>query len=194
MADMKSLFFEQLKEKCGEEIAGRVTFAVDERKVITLTGRVPVWQQVVDIGHVAGKLPGTKGVINKLDSEDYIRPERDRSAEIAAAREKGLAGEYDVAIIGGGITGCGIARELSKYNQSIVLLEKASDVCEGTSKSNNGMIHSGYDSKPGSLKALLNVKGNAMYTKWAEELGFKLVRVGSFIIVLMETRPGRLNH
>ena len=182
MADMKSLFFEQLKEKCGEEIAGRVTFAVDERKVITLTGRVPVWQQVVDVGHVAGKLPGTKGVINKLDSEDYQKPDRDRSGEIAAAREKGLAGEYDIAIIGGGITGCGIARELAKYNRSIVLLEKESDVCEGTSKSNNGMIHSGYDSKPGSLKARLNVKGNAMYTRWAEELGFKLVRVGSFII------------
>ena len=62
MADMKSLFFEQLKEKCGEEIAGRVTFAVDERKVITLTGRVPVWQQVVDVGHVAGKLRPRQGI------------------------------------------------------------------------------------------------------------------------------------
>ena len=182
MADIKALFFEQVKDKCGEEIAGKVTFAIDDRNVITLTGRVPVWQQVVDIGHVAGKLPGTKGVVNRLDSEDYEKPERDLTAEIAAAREKGLAGEYDIVIIGGGITGCGAARELSKYNKSILVIEKASDICEGTSKSNNGMIHSGYDSKPGSLKAQMNVKGNAMYTRWAEELGFKLVRVGSFII------------
>ncbi|OON95083.1 MAG: FAD/NAD(P)-binding oxidoreductase [Candidatus Epulonipiscioides saccharophilum] len=89
--------------------------------------------------------------------------------------------EVDVLIIGGGVIGCGVARELSKYDINILLVEKASDISEGTTKCNNGMIHSGYDTKPNSLKAKYGVKGNAMYSKWAEELGFHFNRTGSFV-------------
>lgn len=182
MSSERDTFYSQVTEQCGKEIADRISMSIDERHVITLEGLVPVWQQVVDIGHIAGKLPGTKGVVNRITSEDYQAPVIDRTADIEAGRKKGIVAESDIVIIGGGITGCGAARELSKLNKSIIVLEAASDVCEGTSKSNNGMIHSGYDSKPGSLKARFNVKGNAMYTQWAEELDFTLLRLGSFVI------------
>ena len=67
---------------------------------------------------------------------------------------------YDVLIIGAGVTGSAIARELSKKELKIAVLEKCSDVCEGTSKANSGIVHAGFDAKPGSLKAKLNVAGN----------------------------------
>ena len=62
---------------------------------------------------------------------------------------------YDVVIIGAGVTGSAIARELSRYELKVVVLERASDVCEGTSKANSGIAHAGFDAKPGTLKAKL---------------------------------------
>ena len=65
---------------------------------------------------------------------------------------------YDVLIIGGGVTGCAIARELSKYQCKVLLVEKEEDVCSGTSKANSAIVHAGYDAKPGSFKAKLNAR------------------------------------
>ena len=64
---------------------------------------------------------------------------------------------YDVIIIGAGVSGCAIARELAKGKLRIAVLEAKSDVCEGTSKANSGIVHAGYDAVPGTLKAQLNV-------------------------------------
>ena len=65
--------------------------------------------------------------------------------------------DYDVIIIGAGVSGCAIARELAKGKLRIAVLEAKSDVCEGTSKANSGIVHAGYDAVPGTLKAKLNV-------------------------------------
>ena len=100
---------------------------------------------------------------------------------ISTYQDMGKVDEADIVIIGGGISGCAIARELSRYNCSVLLIEKCSDISEGTTKANNGMIHSGYDSPHGTLKAKLNVQGNAMYTQWAKDLGFEFNRTGSFV-------------
>ncbi len=90
---------------------------------------------------------------------------------------------YDVAIIGGGITGCAIARELSKYDVSVVLIEKEEDVAAGgASKANSGIVHAGYDPLPGSLKARLNVMGNAMYGDLSEKLDIPFKRIGSLVL------------
>ena len=70
--------------------------------------------------------------------------------------------KYDIIIIGAGVSGCAIARELSRYDLNICVLDKESDVCEGTSKANSGIVHAGHDAKPGTLKAKLNVQGNLM--------------------------------
>ena len=69
----------------------------------------------------------------------------------------------DVLIIGGGVIGASIARELSRYSGDIVVLEKENDVSCGTSKANSGIVHGGFDATPGSLKAKYNVLGNKMF-------------------------------
>ena len=70
--------------------------------------------------------------------------------------EKESAGLYDVAVIGGGVVGCAVLRELSRYRLKVVLLEKNSDLAEGVSKGNSGVIHAGFNVRPGTLKARLN--------------------------------------
>ena len=65
---------------------------------------------------------------------------------------------YDVIVIGGGVVGCSILRELSKYDLKLALLEKEEDVCSGTSKANSGIVHAGYDAKEGTLKAKFNIR------------------------------------
>ncbi len=89
---------------------------------------------------------------------------------------------YDITIIGAGVTGCAVARELSKYDLKVLVLERASDVCEGTSKANSGIVHAGYDAKPGTLKASLNVRGNILMEHLSEELDFPFKRNGSMVL------------
>ena len=98
---------------------------------------------------------------------------------------------YDVIIIGGGVVGCAIAREMAKQERRIALLERASDVCEGSSKANSGIIHAGYDALPGTLKASLNVQGNRMMEALAKELDIPFMQNGSFVLSFdEESRDG----
>ncbi|MBU5439266.1 NAD(P)/FAD-dependent oxidoreductase [Tissierella sp. MSJ-40] len=89
---------------------------------------------------------------------------------------------YDVAIIGGGIVGTAIARELSKYKLRTVLLEKENDISLGATKANSGVVHAGYDPKYGSLKGKLNVLGNAMYESLCKELDVPFKKIGSLVL------------
>lgn len=89
---------------------------------------------------------------------------------------------YDVIIIGAGVTGSAIARELSRYKLRVAVLDKNADVCEGTSKANSGIIHAGYDAKPGTLKAKLNVRGSEMMPALANELDIPFRRNGSMVV------------
>ena len=93
---------------------------------------------------------------------------------------------YDVIVIGAGVTGCGIARELSRYDWKVAVLERASDVCEGTSKANSGIAHAGFDAKPGSLKAKLNVEGSRQMEQLSKELDFPFKRNGSLVLCFDE--------
>ena len=88
----------------------------------------------------------------------------------------------DVIIIGAGVSGCAVARELSRYELDICVLEKERDVCEGTSKANSGIVHGGFDAKPGTLKAKLNVLGNQMMDEMAEKLDFPFRRNGAMVV------------
>lgn len=91
---------------------------------------------------------------------------------------------YDVAIIGAGVTGCAVARELSRREGRFLVLERATDVCEGTSKANSAIIHAGFDAEPGTLKAKMNVRGNAMMDKLSQELDIPFRRVGALVVCL----------
>jgi glycerol-3-phosphate dehydrogenase len=91
-----------------------------------------------------------------------------------------------IGIIGGGVIGSAIARELSKFRLNVIVFEKGGDVASGSSRANSGVIHSGINSRPGSLKAKLCVKGNSMFTTLASELSIPEKRVGKLIIAQHE--------
>ena len=96
--------------------------------------------------------------------------------------ESGVEERYDVVIIGGGVTGAAVARELSRYAMRICLLEKEEDVCSGTSKTNSAIVHAGFDARPGTQKARMNVEGNRMMEQLAQDLDFEFRRNGSLVV------------
>lgn len=89
---------------------------------------------------------------------------------------------FDIAIVGAGITGCAIARQLARFDLSICVIEAASDVALGASKANGGLVHAGYDPAPGTVKAQVNARGCGLYGAWAQELGFLFHRTGSMVL------------
>ena len=94
--------------------------------------------------------------------------------------------KYDVAVIGAGVVGSLIARELSRYNLKIALLEKCNDMAMGTSKANSAIVHAGFDAKPGTLKAKLNVKGTALMPELCKELSVPFKPVGSLVVAFSD--------
>ncbi|UCC21367.1 MAG: NAD(P)/FAD-dependent oxidoreductase [Promethearchaeota archaeon] len=101
---------------------------------------------------------------------------------------------YDVIIIGGGVTGCCIARTLSKYDLEICLLEKEAEVASGTTKANSGVIHAGYASSREYIKRYLCIKGNKLYNQAAQELNFPFKRIGSFVVALEDNQIKQLEE
>jgi glycerol-3-phosphate dehydrogenase len=93
---------------------------------------------------------------------------------------------YDVAIVGAGVIGCAIARELSKYQLNILILEKDNDVSNGASKANSGIVHGGYDAKRGTMKGYFSRKGNRMFQQLNEELHFGYLECGSMVLAFEE--------
>lgn len=92
----------------------------------------------------------------------------------------------DIILIGAGVVGCSIARELSKYNLDVLVVEKNSDVSEGISKGNSGIVHAGYNEKIGTLKAKLNIEGNKIFDDLSRDLQFPFKRNGAFILAFKD--------
>ena len=101
---------------------------------------------------------------------------------------------YDVVIIGAGVSGSASARELSRYKVNACVIEKAEDVCSGTSKANSGIVHAGFDAPVGSLMAKLNVKGNEMMEELSKELDFPFKKNGSLVICLSKDDMPKLQE
>ncbi|HPA74023.1 MAG TPA: FAD-dependent oxidoreductase, partial [Spirochaetota bacterium] len=160
------------------KIGAKSVEAAEWRKSVVLTGMVDTWDEKIDAGMAAaGK--GYKGVVNDIE----VRGIREEAMSTPSYRDSHLEGKhFDVVIIGGGITGSAIARELSRYDVTIALLEKEEDLARHASSRNDGMIHDGFAAKPGTKKAAYNVRGNRMYTKVTEELGVEFYRPGSMIL------------
>ena len=101
---------------------------------------------------------------------------------------------YDIIIIGGGVTGCSIARTLSKYDLNICVLEREADIASGTTKANSGVVHAGYSADRKYIKRNLCIRGNKLFTQAHEELNFPFRRIGSFIVALEDSQIGELEE
>ncbi|MGL4946396.1 MAG: NAD(P)/FAD-dependent oxidoreductase, partial [Cetobacterium sp.] len=99
---------------------------------------------------------------------------------------------YDILIIGAGIVGTGIARELSKYKLKVAVVERDTDVSNETTKANSAIVHGGYDAKEGSLMAQLNVLGNSLYEDLCKELSVPFKRNGSLVLAFNEEEVNHL--
>jgi len=169
---------EKKVEKYARKRGWRVKARMDDG-IIYLEGKVPSYREYVEIGRFAGK-QRVEGVVNNIDYEGKKRRERKEG-------RSEIIGEADVVIIGGGVTGCMIARELARYKLSIILVEKAEDVACGATKANNAMVHTGIGEKMGTLKQKLCVEGHKMYEKLAEELHFPYEKNGMWIILTKDS-------
>ena len=101
---------------------------------------------------------------------------------------------FDVIVIGGGVVGGLILRELTKYELSVCLVEKSGDVAMGASKANSGIVHAGFDAAIGSLKAKFNVEGNRMMEGVCAELGVKFRRNGSLVVAFSKEDEKVINE
>lgn len=98
----------------------------------------------------------------------------------------------DVIIIGAGVSGCSIARELSRYNVKVTVLEKEEDVASGTTKANSAIVHAGFDAKPNTLKAKLNVEGSKMMEQLSKDLDFEYKKNGALVVCTNEDELEKL--
>ena len=101
---------------------------------------------------------------------------------------------YDAIIVGAGVIGATIARNLSKYDLKVLVLEKNSDVGDETSGANSAIVHAGYDPHPGTLKAEMNYPGHLMFTQLCDELDVELKRIGSLTISTSEEESEKLRE
>ena len=102
--------------------------------------------------------------------------------------------KYDVAVIGAGVVGSLITRELSKYNIKIALLERCNDCAMGATKANSAIVHAGFDAKPGTLKAKLNVRGVELMKKFCKELNVPLKNNGALVVAFSEEEMPHLEE
>lgn len=100
----------------------------------------------------------------------------------------------DIIVIGAGVVGCAIARELSKYKLDVLVIDKNEDVSEGISKANSGIIHGGYNEKKGTLKAKLNLEGNKMMDELSKELQFPFKRNGALVLAFNEEELDKIKN
>ncbi len=100
----------------------------------------------------------------------------------------------DVVIIGCGVIGAAAAMELSRYRASVLILERENDVAVGTTKANSAVLHAGYDPKPGTLMARLNVRGNRLAMEYCEALDVPYKRCGSLVLAFSEKEVGTLRE
>jgi len=100
--------------------------------------------------------------------------------------------QFDAVVIGGGVLGCFVARNLRRWNISVLLLEKEEDVCKGITRANSAIVYAGYDNKPGSLKAAMTVRGNANMGSLCEELDVPFSRCGSLLVTYDEAAVSKL--
>jgi glycerol-3-phosphate dehydrogenase len=179
----------KLRKFLKEKEISTVTVSVRDG-IVTITGSVDTWDYVVEIGHYVGSLKGVKGVKNDAKSRDITEPkEMAQSFFKDPGIHMNLPKETDVVIIGAGVIGCFIARELSRFDLNVVVVEKESDVACGTTKANNGQIHTGIGEKSGTLKKELCAEAWPLYQEFAEDLEVPYKKNGLLILLTEDSLP-----
>ncbi|MCI9137781.1 MAG: NAD(P)/FAD-dependent oxidoreductase [Lachnospiraceae bacterium] len=181
------MVLEKVKQMLSENFPDEnISPRVDERNIVTLSGECSDWNTLIQIGHKAAAVEGVRNVVSEMTAKGVVIPERDYGPFREAGERIGVIREADVVIVGAGISGCGIARELSRYPLNIVVVERGNDVASGASRANNGCIHHGQECKSGTLKARLNVEGNRGYRRWEKELDLNVLDCGALQIIQEE--------
>lgn len=168
----------QLRKLLIEKYSNKVT-AIENDGCIVLNGTLSSWDQIVEAGYLAVDKKRYIGVINNIELEGITKP----TMRMPSIKDSKLEGATpDVLIIGGGISGVSILRELAKYKLKLLLVEKEADLALQASGRNDGEVHPGVDLKKGSKKQYYVVRGNAMYDKLCEELNVPFRRCGQYAI------------
>lgn len=174
---------EKVKDKFPEL---NIEIRINERNIATVSGECETWEQLIDVGHFVAEDAKIKNVVSEMTVKGLTITPQDYASMAKEGRKKGIIQKTDVVIIGAGVIGCGIARELSKYDFHCIVVDKENDVSVGASKANNGNIHPGHAVKKGTLKHKLNILGNRMYDEWAKDLQFEFQRNGLMYIAWKE--------
>ena len=166
-----------INKKLNKKYKGKVNAVIQKDKII-LTGELDTWEEKVEAGLLVAKTGSKTHIVNDI----YCLEEKQQEMMMSDLKDKALEGEEtDVLIIGGGVVGCAILRELSKYDIKAMLLEKEYDVALHASSRNDGMVHPGLDIRPGLLKKKLNNLGNEMYDELCNDLNVKFERFGQYL-------------
>jgi glycerol-3-phosphate dehydrogenase len=160
-----------------EKAAGGKVAVLVRDGIAGLRGRLPSHQAALDAGYVAARFDKVREVVN-----DIVFPGKMRFKATRKVSEELTGREFDVVIVGGGIIGLAVARELSQFNLSIALFERHNDLGMDQTTHSNAMIHPAIQAKHGTLRWEMNYKGNPMWDGIVGHLDVDFKRIGTLIV------------
>ena len=170
-------FVEKINKKLKKK--GLNVTASEYNGAVRLTGEADSWEEVLEAGRIAAHVRGSRGVVNDC----RLKGRSPETVRMPKNEDKSLEGiAPDVLVIGGGIVGAAITRELTRYAVTVAVVEKEYDVGTAQSARNDGMIHAGIDLKPDCKKVKYNVRGNKMYDALSKELDVPIERPGQLVL------------
>jgi len=167
-------------QQLGERFGGRFTVRT-EREHLVLEGESGDWQEIVNAGFLAAKAAKHK-IAGCLVNDTKFTGKPPAPMRVPGFEDQALEGARpDVLVVGGGVVGCAIARELTRWKLDVLLAEKECDVALQTSSRNDGMVHPGLDLSKGKQKYWYNRRGNAAYDRVCDELQVPFAREGQYL-------------
>lgn len=168
---------QKIQNRLDKIFGGKVLCQI-QGDVVTLSGQVDTWDQVVQAGQLIASKKSKYYVVNHVTAKKVQQP----PMKMPQLSDDVLNNTHvDILIIGGGVVGCAIARQLSQFQVSVLLVEKEHDLAMQASGRNDGMIHPGIDLKKGQVKQKYNLRGNAMFDELCAQLDVPFDRTGQYV-------------